>query len=117
MARIDAGEDWAEPDEGVLDPEPAVDAVFRPCEVEAVGEEVAVRPELCVPVTDAGVILPWEVNELSSDDRAELVNCDNAQLSASSESASIELYISSHWSKLVCIGGGKSVVSGLKTVV
>lgn len=53
----------------------------------------------------------------SSDEIEETSASEVAQLSANSNCASIALYEASHRSKLVCIGGLKSVVDGLKVVV
>ena len=57
------------------------------------------------------------VNKLSSDASEDVKLCDEAQLSANSDCASMALYRASHISKLVCIGGLRSVVDGLKVVV
>lgn len=54
---------------------------------------------------------------LNKEDSAATVLWEEAQLSACSSSASIELYTASHESKPVCIATGRSVVTGLKVVV
>ena len=64
-------------------------------------------------VFEADVAVFEELNELSTDDRDELVDCWSTQFWAASDSASIELYTAIHESKFDCNATGKSVVAGL----